>query len=734
VRLPALLAAIVLLALPAAPIAQQALTSEPTQLPVRRVVLYKSGVGFFEHLGTVTGSAEIAIQFTSGQLDDALNSLTALDLDRGAISAISYNSVAPIGQQLAALRLPLGDSPDTPQFYDALRGSRVDVRSRTGSVIGRLLGFERRQRTTGTASETIDVLTVVTDDGLVRHVTLGPDVAVRIVDRDVRTDLGRYLSVVASGKAQDVRRMLISATGTGSRRLLVSYISEVPIWKSTYRLVLPEKAGDKPLLQGWAVVDNTVGEDWTNVELSLVAGAPQSFVQKISQPYYTRRSVVPLPETAQRTPQTHEATLETKDGATVTGAAPVGQGQARGGVGTGNGVGVGAGGGTGGGVYRAGVGNGVAGGVVGGVVGGLPSPPAAPAPPASALQERVIVDRATALAQQSAAASAQELGDLFEYRLSQPVTIRKNQSALVPILTGTVDAERLSIWSGAPGSGRPLRAVWLTNATGFTLDGGSFSIIDGDAFAGEGLAQPMKPGEKRIISYGTDLAVMVDAKLDATSGRYSRVTARDGIVIATQEDRNRWVYRVRNEDNAARTLIIEHPVRAGWTLGASPAAAETTASVARYRLPVASKGEATLTIEERRGGETRYSIDQVDDRLIATFATRGVAPETLRRAMQPVFDKRAELAAADRRVNELTAQITSIAQDQERVRQNLQALKGSAEEKALVKRYTGELNAQEDRLMALRSDLTGATTERDTRRKELSQLVQQLSFTIEAAP
>src|SRR6202050_5646602 len=103
--------------------------------------------------------------------------------------------------------------------------------------------------------------------------------------------------------------MTIATAGSGERRLYVSYVSEVPIWKTTYRIVLPSKAGEEPLLQGWAIVDNTVGEDWNDVELSLVAGAPQSFIEQLSQPYYARRPVVPLPESAQLTPQTHEGSM-----------------------------------------------------------------------------------------------------------------------------------------------------------------------------------------------------------------------------------------------------------------------------------------------------------------------------------------------------------------------------------------------------------------------------------------
>jgi hypothetical protein len=141
-----------------------------------------------------------------------------------------------------------------------------------------------------------------------RNFELGPSTSVRLAERDLSDEVGRYLNLVGSSR-RDPRRMTISATGTGDRDIFVSYISEVPIWKSTYRIILPEKAKEKPLLQGWAIVDNTVGEDWKDVQLSLVAGAPQSFIQDISQPYYARRPVVALPESMMLTPQTHESTM-----------------------------------------------------------------------------------------------------------------------------------------------------------------------------------------------------------------------------------------------------------------------------------------------------------------------------------------------------------------------------------------------------------------------------------------
>ena len=279
------------------------------RLPVTRVILYKNGVGYFEHAGQVRDSQDVNVEFTTAQLNDVLKSLTVLDLGKGRITGVSYNSNAPLERRLGSLHLAVGENPTTAQFLDALRGARLEVRSGSESASGRLLSIDEREiPIKGDQKITVDQISIVSDSGEVRVFDLTPTTSVRVAEKDVNDEVGKYLGLVASTRDQDVRRMTISTAGEGERNLLVSYISEVPVWKSTYRIVIPNEG--KPLLQGWAIVDNTVGEDWKNVELSLVAGAPQSFVQQLSQPYYARRPVVALPENAMITPQTHEATME----------------------------------------------------------------------------------------------------------------------------------------------------------------------------------------------------------------------------------------------------------------------------------------------------------------------------------------------------------------------------------------------------------------------------------------
>jgi hypothetical protein len=331
-------------------------------------------------------------------------------------------------------------------------------------------------------------------------------------------------------------------------------------------------------------------------------------------------------------------------------------------------------------------------------------------------------------------AAGSSLGDLFEYRITQPITVKKNQSALVPILSAEIAAEKVSLWNRAPGHGRPLRAVWLTNATGLTLDGGSMTLIDGGAFAGEGLIEPLKPGGRRLLSYAADLGTLVDAQMQAAPGRVARLSVRDGIVLEESQERATWTYRVRNENPSAVTLVIEHRVRPGWTLSPDLKPEEVTAGAARFRLRLEPAREATLEVPEFSRRETRIAITDVDAALITRLVQSGVPAQALETALKPVLDKRSELAAIDRRLQALQGEHATIVRDQQRVRENMKALRGSSEEKHLLQRYTRQLDEQETRLEALQQSIDQAGAARATGHEELSALLAAVSLDLTAVP
>jgi len=767
------------------PEASPASAESGARLPVKRVVLYKNGVGYFEHSTRVHGNQDLAIDFTTAQLNDVLKSLTVVDLGEGRISSVRYNSIAPLDERLKSLRLPFGESVTQADFLSALRGARLEVRSGSSTATGRLLSVETEQRTSDKGvAYNMTKFSVVTETGEIRNFELGVATSVRLAERDLSGEVGKYLDLIGSSRARDLRRMTISAAGAGDRNIFVSYISEVPVWKSTYRIILPEKKDEKPLLQGWAIVDNTVGEDWKDVQLSLVAGAPQSFIENISQPFYTRRPVVQLPPSVMLTPQEHEGTL------TASGSG--------GGIGYGSGAGVGPGrgGGIGGGVFRAAGSTGLHGivtDVSGAVVAGAQVTVRNDGTGASqttttdargvyqfynvspgnaalfvnmpgfkrfeltnffigvsreneidarlevgAANEAIEVQAGPVALQTSTSevselaskqhveAEGKDLGDYFEYNIKQPITIGKNQSALVPILQARIEAEKVSLWN--EDSKEIRRALWITNSSGLTLDSGTFNILDGDTFAGEGLIETVHPVERRLISYAADPGLRISLDQESSTKPATHVRIAKGIMILTREQRDSRKYTLHNSDTQPRQVVIEHPARDGWKLAEGAKPEETTVSFLRFRVGVGPDKTEELKIEEYHPEDTQYELTDLDDDTVKLISQQNQITPALQDVFRKVLAQKNQVSNFEAQITSRRAEVDSIGKDQARVRENMKVLKGSPEEKALLQRYTHQLDSQEDRLNTLAKEIADLQEKHDKADEELDQMIQQITM------
>ena len=323
-------------------------------------------------------------------------------------------------------------------------------------------------------------------------------------------------------------------------------------------------------------------------------------------------------------------------------------------------------------------------------------------------------------------ATGQELGDLFEYHLKEKVTILKNHSALVPIINSHIEAEKVTLWNGS--SGRPLRALWITNSSGLTLDSGSFNIIENNAFAGEGLIEPLKPQERRLLSYAVDQAVRVEAREEDESRPITHIKIARGVLIQTREQAEHKTYTLRNTDSEPREVIIEHPVREGWKLAKDLKPEETTASFYRFRVKVQPNQTATLKIDEFEPIESTLALANVtDDQVKLFFSQKTIKPE-VEQALRKIIGQKDEIAGFDREIQSRQTQVNNINQDQQRLRENMKALKGSAEEKALLQRYTHELNEQEDKLQSVRAETSKLELRRAESRQQLDRMLQELSL------
>jgi hypothetical protein len=744
-------------------------------LPVKKVVLYKNGVGYFEHRGQTEASGSVAIELPSSQLDDVLKSLTVIDLGRGGqVSGVSYTTLAPIERRLGEIPIDLTSAGGLAQFVNQIRGARVEIQTAAGAVSGKLMGAEVKRRIVedDQTVETTEAL-VFTAQGQVRALDISSAAAIRLLDPGLSSQVSRYLDLLRTGHERDVRRLEIETVGGTARSLQVSYTSEAPIWKTTYRLALED--GKKPLLQGWAIVDNVSAMDWSQVELSLVAGAPVSFIQNLSQPIYARRPVVPLPEGVQVAPQTHGAALDVSgEEASIAGSVMDSSDSALPGAtvevvdrdgessfatadedgryevsvrpGT----------------YRVsaslpgfatreyhevriepgrtrqldfrlevgsvaesitvmaeepasqakGVGRARGGGVL--------APAAAPPPPrpiSSAMREGSFET-----------AAAQALGDQFEYRLPHPVTIGRNRSALLPIVQTEFSGEKLSVYNERNGDPRPRLAVWLVNESGLTLDAGSFTVLDADAFAGEGLTDVIRPSEKRLLSYGLDLHLDVAVRRDGAPERLTKVAIARGFLTRRVNLRKKTTYLVRNQDDARRVVLIEHPVEIGWIPVDTPAPVETTATDRRFRVEAAPSATTELVIQEETTQENTVALTNVTAPQISLWLDqRSIDPE-VEQALRQIVAKRDEMAEIQRRVAGFDQELVSIFADQERLRENLDKLGDSSEEKGLRRRYVAELEGQENRLETIRAERTNLEARLVTLQQELDALVKGVVF------
>jgi hypothetical protein len=659
----------------------------PQQLPLRRVILYSNGVAYFERRGTISDKAEISLQFKQSQVDDVLKSMLVLDLGRGQIGAVSYNSSAPPSARLSEIPFTIeaGTDSDTQGglagVLRQLQGERVTVVTAKGFVTGAILTIEERKSQVDGSKPGVPTyaLVITTAAGEFVSLNLSDVRSVRLIDEGARHDVTEFAKASASARRRDAKTIVINSDGVGPRELVVSYTIAAPIWKTTYRVVLD--ATGKPFFQGWAIVDNVGDEDWSNVSLSLFSGTPVSFIQPLQRPLYRYRPVIPIPEDLNLDPQVYDPA-----------------------EGYGGGLGGGRGGNVGGG--DAVEGGGGAGGGSGGSVYSKPDPTAGP--------ETVLSDAITAEDSGiKTAATGNEIGDLFEYRIDHPVTVPRDRSALIPILQTRMEGERVSVYREAERADRPMSGLLLKNTSALTLEDGALTVIDGDAYAGESLLERLKPGEERFISFAVDLATLVTTSKEKDREPVFLVRVADGTFQAHYYEAEKKIYTISNQTDKPRVVYVEHPLREGWRLtDDTPKPVEKTQSAYRFRVEVPARAKVELRVGEHRALMDKYAISNLTPRDLEVFVSRRYLDESSRAALETIIKLKGQIADIGKELEELESEAEEISTDQDRLRENIKALGETAQARQLITRYVSKANEQESRIEQLAGERRTKTAAR----------------------
>jgi hypothetical protein len=658
-------------------------------LPVKQVVLYKHGVGFFERSGTLGAGESARLDFNATEMNDVLKSLT-IGSSGGKITGLRYDSMDPLGHKLAEFPFQIGEG-GMPGMLDQLKGARVELKLGTETVTGTIVSARTFAGTDKQPEH--DQLNLMLDSGEFRTVDLGAASGLRFPDAKLQQQFKDYLAALAAARSKEKRSVYIDSTDAKERDVTASYMIPLPVWKSSYRLIFGDKA---PMLEGWAIVDNTTGEDWTKVQLSLVSGRPISFVSQLYAPKYVNRPSAELADDP-------AAQVEVHSGAFDQEAAPGGGG---GGAGNRN--------------------------LAMARKSALPPPPAAPMMRAQAsmgaISGNIAMDSVNSVAPSSIVASAvgRELGDLFEYRIAQPVTIRKNESAMLPFLQQTIEGRKLLIYSDHS-SQHPTNAAELTNSSGKTLDGGPITVYDAGAYAGEALMETLKASDKRLISYAVDLGTRITEAFGSKAAMVREIHANRGILNTKYAAEETRTYTVRNVDQKAKTLIVEHPLRPGYTL-LSQKPKEKTATNYRFELALAAGATQEFVVNEERVYEESTLVTNYNPDILVSYLQNKALSDAGRRQLQRIVDQKRQIAENDRALQDANTQTSSLTADEDRVRRNIQSLNNVAGQQQQVQTYARQLDGQEQQLAALRDKQAELQKKRTPLQSELDKLVEALTF------
>jgi hypothetical protein len=704
-------AAVLVVAAGAVPVLGQPQRPGGVDLPVSRVVLFSSGVGYFQREGRIDGNARIDLQFHTHDINDLLKSLVLQDTGGGQVSAVSYDSRDPVDKTLKSFAVDLTGNPSLGQLLGQVRGERVELVSygeqgkagQPTTVTGVIIGVEKHRKPVGKEQVVEDEqLNLLTSDG-VQGVALGTVQRVRFLRPELEQEFRKALEVLATAHDKQKKTVSLSFLGNAKRTVRVGYVTESPIWKTSYRLSLdaPGKDGKegKASLQGWAVVENTTDEDWNGVSLALISGRPISFQMDLYEPLYVPRPMVEPELFASLRPQTYGGNLGEDQKRQVDGRKKAADGtpnraEFRDALRTPQATGMPLGASAGRGVAALNL-----------------------AENAQRAREVLLADKGKDMNFKQGVASAAvatELGEYFQYQLEQPVSLARQKSALIPIVNAPVEAARVSIYNDAVHAKYPLLGLRFKNTSGLQLMQGPLTIFEGSSYAGDARISDLQPNETGLVSYAVDLGTEVAPELKDANDNLVAVKVYKGIVHATHKVRQTKVYTVKNRSEHSRLVLVEHPYRPDWKLVTPEKAAEQTRDVYRFEVKAEPNKPVKHEVIEEQTRVDQIALTNSPDDTVRFFLRANITSPKVKAALEEALARKAKLAETQREIQTEEKALQVIEKDQARMRANMERVPQTSE---AYKRYLKKFDDQETEIEKRRDRVTKLQETAEEQRK-----------------
>jgi len=654
-----------------------AVASSP-DFPLTDLTLYRSGVGSFTHVATIEGTKTFDIPFATNVVDDVLKSLLMLDGAKDGSHSVTYQSREELARRLAKFSIDLDAASSTSALFNQLRGVEVTLTTPDATRTGTILGVESRasldRSTTPPTHASKSIVNIITDEGI-RSVPIDSISNFTFTDKELTAELNRALRTLVENRTDNVREMAITFSNESAKRrnVAISYVHEMPVWKTAYRIVIPDEADPdnkgKLTLQAMAIIENTTATDWTDVRLSLAAGRPISFTMELGSAIYAQRPSFPVPVagglvnlaqaalnlSAHRAPP--RTTFASGDARTKLMRGLESQSD----------MGM-------------------------NVLGEAPAP-------------SINTDSLG-----SALSTGDQAGGQFLFTLDAPLNLESQQSAMLPIASTQITGEPVSFYSFDDVPKHPLLGVRFTNDTGLHLMPGPVTVYDANRYAGDAQIPHTSRSDEKRFTYALDLDVHAsrarkDARYDVSH------SINEGLLRKLSRHEITFTYSLKNLDSRTRTVVIEHRKMfgpGGIIVGKPMKPNEDKLSKISREITIEPGETMTIEIVERSEQSQIFQMGSIDIDSFIASATSGTVSEALISAMKKAARMKRDISSIESEISRNVNSVSNIFTDQTRIRSNMSRLDRNSD---LYRTYYTKLTDQEQTI----SELETANSElRDT--------------------
>jgi hypothetical protein len=635
---------------------------------IKRVVLYKHGMGYIERRGEVKNDVTFSMYFYDDQMNDLLTSLYAIDLNGGQIASILYDVETPISQRRQGIIIKIPEHAALSELLVLLKGTEISARLIDETIKGRVLGIESiNEVVDGKNVATDHKLVLFTDNGTVRFLNLSSLIEYKIENKTIKNDLDKLLNISLDSKYVNRKKMTLTALGKGKRNIRIGYLIGMPIWKCSYRLIFDKDEKNSALLQGWAQAENNSEDDWNDVKISFVAGNPLSYIMDMYMPFYIKRPHVPIPGLQDL--QVDWSITSTPEGMNNRSARESVKSKSS---------------------YAN----------VPLVMNSI-SADAETYPQADSSEQamgKLLKDSV------SAQVSGIKVGELFSYDLDEKISIPRGKAAMIPILTKQVDGKRLLYYKKAFSS-KVMNAFVLQNNTNLTLDAGAVTFYESNTSLGEGILEhTLTPGSQEVIPYAVTASVDVVSQINSEQSNYFKGKIVNGILTLTCVETLFSKWKIVNRGKESVVLWLNQPKNSHYKLSKPEKALKEVDNYYRFEIKLKPEETKTFTAEEKRDINKTVMLRNANEKILGFYASQKYISKEMRIFLVELSNLMSEKTVLQRQLAEWQRQIKKSTEKQKRLRDNIQVLNNntSTKEKNLRAIWVDALSKSENNIEVLR--------------------------------